>query len=754
MSDSTVSLTSGTMRLEFAPGPDGIGFQLAICDAGKWRPISAPGNPLVRGRSFDLRPRDVTLIDPTWLTLRGQTSRYKFSGTVRTDLHPGWFGFDIEIDSPEPIAMKMIGGYEPEIMLDLGALPPYERGDHVWFMTNIANPTKWNDDAYGNDMPATYLFDAYSRAEIFMFFDMTAMSWMSTENTGRFLNYRCGFKRTYQPKPTGAVGLYLDGFCGKTFPAGKNRFTYYIAAAPRAMTPTDQEAVQRLVKRCLPLLPSQSEWPEWATNWGDFAQRCAIDLSNDEHAWGRDKDRAGDRAGGGEFILNYVDAHSPAWKEAIEARGNTFDMMKPCLESGVWSAHPLSAVCAIAPDPIYKQLQTRLLAFIDRMVTAEKTPLAPAADDSPRGTWQHVYITEQLFQVARFNHDEPLMIRARHEADTVIIPLARKLQYFFPLSFGKKSLVKCGSGDAHSLLGTYASFMLDLHDWTGEASYLDEAARALRVNYGLPVNSVHQEVFMLAMGVHAAARMAEISGESEFVEICRYLLAQTLRMMHWFDDRTIEDSRAISTLGMFQACATISYPAIFENIETLARIAPALKTVGADESLLRVFDHARKNNFYFFPYCLSERAQFPLQFVPLENIGILEGPPASSVGAEIYGAGWVFRAYLLWEAFARSEDRQIMVLNLDMFDERRHIEAGSWDLSFIAFNGTDATIESRIIFPLMRNSAAMIAFGDSPAIELRVDRHPIALSPGQNVRIRVQIRQSTRAPGRTMAVEI
>ena len=66
----------------------------------------------------------------------------------------------------------MINGLEPEIMLDLGRLPPYERGDHVWFMTNIANPTKWNDDARGNDMPATYLFDDHLKAEFMMFFDI------------------------------------------------------------------------------------------------------------------------------------------------------------------------------------------------------------------------------------------------------------------------------------------------------------------------------------------------------------------------------------------------------------------------------------------------------------------------------------------------------------------------------------------------------------------------------------------------------
>jgi hypothetical protein len=496
--------------------------------------------------------------------------------------------------------------------------------------------------------------------------------------------------------------MYADGFSGRTFPAGKQRFVYYITAAPRAETPSEQEAVQWLVERCLPLLPPRSEWPSKATDWRDFSRRCAQDLMSDGHAWRRN--------GEGEYILNYVDAHSPAWREAIEARGRKFDMDQPCLESAIWSAHPLSVLSHVTHEPLYKQLNERLLAFMDRLVRTGRTPLAPASDDTPRGSWQHFYIIEQMFQVARLRNDRALLAEIRREADEVIIPLTRKLSYLLPLTFGKRSLVAVGAGDTHSLLGTYASLMLDLHEWTGEASYLEEAKQALRVNARLPVNTVHQEVFLLAMGVHVAARIAtrHQADREEFTSICRYLLAQTLRMLHWFDDRTTPETRAIHTLGMFQACATISYPALFENIEVFARIAPALKLLGADESLLRVFDHARKNNFYFFPQCLPDHYQGALKYVPLENIGILEGPPPTTVGAEIYGAGWTFRAHLLWEAFGHSRDRDVMLLNLDQFDERRQMEAKAWDLGFIAFNPTEHAIHSELIFPLALERPAAI----------------------------------------------
>src|SRR5688572_24900917 len=195
------------MRLDFTPVEGGgYGYRLSVRadDNTAWRAVSAAGNPLVRGSAFDLYPADVRQPDDRTLELRGTRRaagnrdgahsdfEYAYTAKVQADPRQNWFRFEVEIDSPRPVPLPMTDGFEPEIMLDLGPLPPYERGDHVWFMTSIANPTKWNGHAHGNDMPATYLYDAYLKAEYMMFFDMTAMSWMSHENVARFLNYRCG----------------------------------------------------------------------------------------------------------------------------------------------------------------------------------------------------------------------------------------------------------------------------------------------------------------------------------------------------------------------------------------------------------------------------------------------------------------------------------------------------------------------------------------------------------------------------------
>jgi hypothetical protein len=242
--------------------------------------------------------------------------------------------------------------------------------------------------------------------------------------------------------------------------------------------------------------------------------------------------------------------------------------------------------------------------------------------------------------------------------------------------------------------------MLDLHAAYGNGAYRTEAEAALRTLYHLPVNSISQEVFMLAHGAHAAARLARGKVDPFWGQCATYLHAQALRMLYWFNDRTTEDARAVNSLGTFQACCSIIYSALFENIEVLARLAPGLTTIENLEPVLRVYNLARKNNFYYFPACLpAQWHSSPLKFIPQENIPILEGPVPGKVGQEIYGAGWTFRAHLLWDAWGQVADRDLMLLNLNSYEEDAafdHAEA----LQFVLYNPLEEPREARVTFTL------------------------------------------------------
>jgi hypothetical protein len=342
------------MKLTFSQREiDGrLGYQLFVSDSEtRWRAVSAAHNPVVRGHLLDLYANEIQKAGDDCIELTGRIEAADHSelatwrATIRADPARGWFAFDVELDARRDLPLSMQNGFEPEITLDLGPLPPYERGDHVWFITQITNPTKWNDDAFGNDFPATYYSDPYLNVEIMFFFDMTRMSWMSRRNVARFLNYRCGFRRRYQPEPAGEIGLYATGASGRCFPSGIHHFSYFLTARPLKTLMDDHQAVRLLVDKCLPLLPPSVPWPSGSSTWRDFAHHCAGDLMTDGLCWRK--------TGEQEFILNYVDGYSPAWQEAIEARGNHFDMIKPCFDAAVWIAHPLAVLSRMdRRDPI------------------------------------------------------------------------------------------------------------------------------------------------------------------------------------------------------------------------------------------------------------------------------------------------------------------------------------------------------------------------------------------------------------------
>ena len=138
-------LEQGEFRIVFSDGAT-PGFHLEVLENGKWRIASAANNALVSGPSFDLRPSDIH-ISKEGLNLNGINTLhgYRWSAHIQR-AGTQWIKVDITIDS-EGFTLGKIGGIEPEIVLDLGLLPPYERGDHVWFKVNIDNPTKWNDEA-------------------------------------------------------------------------------------------------------------------------------------------------------------------------------------------------------------------------------------------------------------------------------------------------------------------------------------------------------------------------------------------------------------------------------------------------------------------------------------------------------------------------------------------------------------------------------------------------------------------------------
>ena len=701
---SSKFVTNPGSRLVFTPGEKGYGFHLEVRNGQAWRRVTGEDNTLVSGESFDLRPTEITASGDGLVIAGSRTDEaggtYTWAGTVEPVPATGWFHLRIVLDSGG-FAIGPRRSVEPQISVNLGPLPPYERGDHVWFKTLVENPTQWNGEGRGNDFPALSYYDPYLQTQFRMFFDMTSMSWMSKDTIARFHGYSCGFRRLYENgEPSAEIGLLAHAQSGHDFPAGPQVFSWYLSAdhlQGEPTPPSEQDALSDLVQSVLPLLRSSTGyWPEHATSWADFAAGCAADLMSTEHSWGSGPE--------GEYLLAYVDGRSDAWEKTMAARGLEHVGSEPCLESALWALRPIDVLQSAFPGGPYAALASRLDDFIRAEVGRDRCLVLSglAQSPTPMGSWQYVYILAEMWFLYAERDDEELLGRVRQEIDTVAIPLARGTQYLFPLQFDKASLRKIGPGSAYAVSGPYALLMVDLAARTGESQYLDEARAAIRALANVPIDAALQEVVLIAQAIDAADRLHELTGEAEWDQARTYFRAQTLRMMYWYDDQTSARVGQASHLGMFLACANINYPAFFENIEADARLAAAIGSEANPAATLQILDYGRRSNFSFFPRCSPDMyGPMPLDFIPFEDVPMLEGTnDAGFLGQEIYGAGFTFRAHLLWDAFACAADREVMVLSVDSYRESL-TGATPWQGSFLLFNSRDEPAQTAINLPII-----------------------------------------------------
>ncbi|MCI0158052.1 hypothetical protein KNO15_15230 [Leifsonia shinshuensis] len=684
-----ITSPAGGFRVALSPEAGATMISVDVSTAaGDWSQSTVP-SPLLSGDAFALTTLSATAEEHA-AALSGVGTNRPFTWQLTVTTVAGWLAFELDIDS----AGFEIGHSAPQpgIRLDLGALPPYERGNHFWFTTNVSGPSTWNRSAGGNDFPAAYHFDPYRRCEIEMFVDLGASTWFGDDSALRLYEYGCGVIRTFRPEPAAEFGFIGTAPARlRSFPAGRHVLRWYVAARRRddlgGVSPTEQDALRQLVADCLQLVDTPiDEWRGSPDAWATAASSAAAELMTDGLAW-----RADDL---GEYLLAYVDARSDAWSAAFAAKGESWNGDGPCLDAALWLLRPLQRLRAASARPELGPLTERLDAFAAREAAHPRSRLLSGRhrEVTEMGMWQYVYLLADTWYL--YGATE-LRERILSEIQTVLIPLAHRVGYNFPLSFDKRGLTKLGPGGNAGSAGTYALLMTSLAvSETEPGRYREEAGRALRALANLHIDDVPQEAVLAPHAMIAADELARLEPAEEWAELREYFLAQTLRAMYWYDDPQPVDAERGARFSMFQACTGIVYPAFFEDVEVAVRLASVVDRERDPRGLLRVLDRARRVNVGFLPAFGPDRHDFALPHIPFEELPMLDGTRSGgSIGQEIYGAGWLFWAHLLWDALAASDNPQIMVLNADPDPGR----AGSPG-RFVAYNGTGSVQEATIRF--------------------------------------------------------
>ena len=85
-----------------------------------------------------------------------------------------------------------------------------------------------------------------------------------------------------------------------------------------------------------------------------------------------------------------------------------------------------------------------------------------------------------------------------------------------------------------------------------------------------------------------------------------------------------------------------------------------------------------------------------------------------NVGKEIYGAGESLWMYLMFEALGRVEDRELMLVNLDLLDAIKATEFPPQKLNFMLYNPTNVDRSAKLDFPAMKQKPVRLSANGKP----------------------------------------
>jgi hypothetical protein len=666
---SGLYITHGDFRLcLFAEDAGHSAFTAQVRHGDRWLDSSAP-SPLISG--LDLAVESCVMEGKSLIVSGAGSGVQTWQGRL-TLTASGWLRIVVDVALVEPLAAA------PELVLWLGPLSVMdERQSLTWRQTLLAGPTVNGQRLHGNDLPAAYFYDPTRQAETCVYVPASEMGWADL----RFLSYHCDLRLDYLGGRYG-IGLIGDGVA-RTLAAGAHRFVWYVRQRHRAAQPTQWEAQRVLIAELAQLLP-RSDTP--APDWGAVAAGTLADLLDTEVTQIVLEGRAGHSA--------YVRGTSRVWSEYQQPE-------RVELMTHADLVPPLALYLKLHPNA---NAEAHLAALIETLPLFYRPDMhfvsnvfPPHAEEMVGDLW---YFFEnaliKLPWVAAITGNAQLKDMF-FDALASATKLARRVRYLFPLFVDHAENEPIGSATNYSVGGLYAyGHMLAYALGAGDA-HRDEARAALATMHALPIDRLWHEPQQLGFAAAAAALVYEQTHEPVAASWAVDFLTAQLRMVYW-DDRS---PRGEPLVGMFQACASLLYPAFKENVEALLPW-PHLLRVGLGDAtlMLRVLDAQRRHNRAFFD-TLRDGTEQRCPYIPYENLGTVELPEAGQIGKEIYGAGEVFWLYLLLEGLGRADDPEVLVCSLDLPNLEVLARFPPLSRTFVVFNPTDVARSSVVHVPVL-----------------------------------------------------
>lgn len=718
-------LANGSQKLVFTQPKNRLEFQTFVRnDQGDWQPASLPGNQLIWGPSFNFEIKRASRSNTSGNAVLflsgisqaiqngGKPLEYSWKAEITSATSSPWLRFDVTLQLPKALILQQQVAVEPQVILWLSSTSTLMEGQALsWRRVLLSQPTRNSLGAYGNDLPSVYLLDGNSNVETMMFFEMDKMGWMSYENIPRFLAYRCSTISRLEGKQSQrlGVGLVAEDASGNVLPAGELQFAFHLSQRWLPRLIDEREAIRRWMDALLPLFEEHLEWPPCATTWKDCAAGMVHDIEQKESAQIEVRGHTGLRA--------YVRETSQLWKQPK----NNFELMTVC--DVLWPSllyqrlHPSEA------------LETLLTALTKDLPGFYVSALGTISNDFRHAASERVdswYFFENGLvkypAIAMLTGWKDLQQNFLH-AFSYAGKLAERYTNLFPIYYRSGDLQMEGAGTNYAIGGLYAWGGILAERLTGNPHFRDVSRRALNALGNVPPARLFHEPQELAFGALAAAALGQN-------DLARYLIYEQLRMFYWYSDPS---QKSHDIRGMVQACASILYPAFKENVESILPWTGILKRGLVIDGLLRFMDQMRRNNFYFFQGCQPDSVRTNAPYIPFENLGTLElGGMTGNVGKEIYGSGEVLWMYLMFEALGKVDDRELMLVNLDLLDVLDLQTFPPRDLNFMLFNPKGSARATVLSIPFARGEPVRWSSGGRSISEA------VRIPPHQYLRLKAE----------------
>ncbi|MFX0086033.1 MAG: hypothetical protein ACFFAU_10175 [Candidatus Hodarchaeota archaeon] len=445
-------------------------------------------------------------------------------------------------------------------------------------------------------------------------------------------------------------------------------------------------------QKAINTLPTYSEFSENVSSWEDYADKCIIDILKHDDCWTYAQDNEDNITGFRAYVKN---AHGWKWPNGYR---NVTELM-----AGIDVLWPMFRYLQLHPNPVRGSMIDLFINELAKYYDSRVNQTLNRPGETRHDSWYYmensVWKYGHLYMISNIS---TLQIPYFMSLETAL-KAARNFGYLFP-QFFNLDLEQVGSMSwNYCTAGLLAYSLIDAYEMTDNIKYLHEAENCIIAMRNRKPLELLYEPQELGCAAAAAARLTSYDGKLNYTVDYRkiaYEFFYAQEQLIYYDGgknkvyllrprpEDVWRDGLHSPFYNWVDEAGIEPPAYKECIESTMIWVDYLKYIYfspffSAEEPLKIMNLNRIKTFDFFSPNIpdiKEREYGPitLQYIPYEDVDeyyIHDYEDKSSRykagfnGKQVYGAGETIWNYLLYEALASAEDRNVLIVNLNVFDK-------------------------------------------------------------------------------------